>query len=88
MKLSKTQLEVLRLMASGEWELGFTSGFGDAHYWMQKGGLGRGGETKKINVKTGHALYRKGFTELSKLGFPTSHYRLTEKGQKALEEEN
>jgi len=53
MKLSKTQLEVLRLMNEG-WELGRNNdgGWGGRQWWMQKGGLGYGGDDKTINSAT------------------------------------
>ena len=82
MKVSKTQLEVLCLMADG-WELGQTASGGNSSYWIQKGGLGRGGKVKKIGHGTGYALYKKGLIETasSKFRYPTSHYCLTEKGR-------
>lgn len=87
MKVSKTQLEVLRLMA-GEWELGRTASGGNSSYWIQKDGLGRGGKVKKLRYTTGVTLYKKGLikTASSEFRYPTTNYRLTEKGRKVVEE--
>lgn len=46
MKPSKAQQEILDLMANG-WELGLCHGLAP-RYWLQKGGLGKGGEIKNI----------------------------------------
>jgi len=85
-KLSKNQLEVLRLMSEG-WELGRSHGFdGDRPWWMQKGGLGRGGDSKKVNSNTTFSLYKKGliYKPDPKTEFPTEHWALTEKGKEAI----
>lgn len=58
MKLSKAQQEILDLMNNG-WELGKYGGL-EPKYSIQKGGLGRGGESKIINYRTILALYKKG----------------------------
>jgi hypothetical protein len=80
MKLSPVQREVLRLMSSG-WELGEDMGT-NSHAWVQKGGLGRGGETKKVNSNTVYALWREKYIEIVKEAFPTRRFKLTEKGKK------
>ncbi len=73
MKLSKTQQEVIDLMKSG-WELGQSMAI-HSRTWLQKNGLGRGGETKNVSGATVHALYRKGLID-SKDNFPTRKYYL------------
>jgi hypothetical protein len=91
MKLSKTQLEVLRLMNEG-WELGRTSSSfsGERQWWMQKGELGCGGETKSLNARTCWKLYDLGLIEKPNpnLEFPTEHWRLTDKGKTELAHAN
>jgi len=81
---TKSQLEILRLMASG-WELGLECVM-LARYWMQKGGLGYGGEARNVHATTAHSLRKKGLIERNpnKPYFPSIHYRLSEKGRKAL----
>lgn len=81
-KLSETQREVLRLMADG-WELGSTGGF-EPRYWLQKGGLGKGGETKDIRSTTYLSLLGLGLIEQAAHKFPFVYYRLTEKGKSEL----
>lgn len=86
-KLSKSQLELLKLMADG-WELG-KDATGSSGWWMQKGGLGRGGEAKNVHLTTAHNSYKKGLIKRddTKPHFPSTHYCLTEKGKKAVEED-
>ena len=57
-KLSKTQQEVVNLINDG-WELGMQTGL-TGRYWIQKGGLCCGGESKNISSATVHALEREG----------------------------
>ena len=85
-KLSPNQIEVINLMKEG-WELGrnCTSGRDiGRQWWMQKGGLGRGGEAKTINSATAWKLYHLGLITKPNpnLEFPTEHWALTEEGQK------
>lgn len=76
MKLSKNQQKVIDLMKEG-WELG--SGYSGA--WVQKGGLGKCGETVRISMATLSALLRKDLVKFIGRVFPTNHYLLTEKGR-------
>lgn len=56
-----TQAEILDLLRSGEWELGYSIGIrSDGRYWMQEGGLMRGGNTRKVRANTLRALVRRG----------------------------
>ena len=73
-RLSKTQEEVVKLMRLG-WELGVSSSF-DHTAWLQKGGVGKGGPTKKVSGATVHALWKKKIIEVVKHEFPTTRYRL------------
>ena len=77
-KLSETQKDIVKLLQSGEWEIGYSSGVRLSRGWMQKGGLGRGGEAKDINVATFRALKDKGLIEQGEYGFPTRHYIITD----------
>jgi hypothetical protein len=79
MKLSKAQKEIVDLMKDG-WELGHSRGM-HTRTWIQKGGVGRGGDTKSISVSTFHILLDKKLVELSIESFPTSKYNLTELGK-------
>jgi len=80
MKRFATQEEILRLMAEG-WELGHsTSGWGGGPWgWLQKQGLGRGGETISVRANTAWALMRKGLIKSTGFGFPTERYVLSDK---------
>ena len=54
-KVTKLQQEVLDLLKAG-WELGVTSRLVERRVWMQKDGLGKGGETRKIRMSVFEAL--------------------------------
>ena len=61
-KLTKRQSEVVELMKKN-WELGVYGGFSEFQM-LQKGGLGRGGETKKINWKIIENLRKEGIIKV------------------------
>lgn len=82
MKISEAQIKLLQLMDSG-WQLGTSSGI-TSRTWLQKGGCGKGGESRRVNTNTKHALWEKGLIELDKIGFPTTTWKLTEQGKSAL----
>ena len=76
-KLSEAQQDVLDKMRSG-WELGRSErGRDDARYWMQQGGLGRGGQTQNVSYATVRALLKLGLITSGKWSFPTIKYHLT-----------
>lgn len=87
-KLSKTQLNVLRLMSEG-WELGsypIQIGFTRIveHAVLQKHGLGHGDPMEKVNIRTINALLRKKLIRFPSNPHPmieTTRYWLTEKGR-------
>ena len=57
MKLSPNQQRILDLMANG-WELGLeTTIYGQ--YSIQKGGIGKGGESFPVNGNTAQALFER-----------------------------
>ena len=80
MKLSKIQIEILKLMSEG-WELCSSTTFDlSSSTWLQKGGCGKGGQTKCISIATKHALFKKGLIGYKKYEFPTTRWFLTKKG--------
>ena len=57
--------EVVKLLESGEWELGYGSGSrDDGRYWIQRGGLTKGGESRGVRVSTMDALERRGLIQV------------------------
>jgi hypothetical protein len=87
MKLNDTQFNILKLM-NARWELGRYRdwGLGSYHTTLQKGGLGKGGETIAVNMNTLRALdKRKLINTTDHLGHPTI-YKLTALGKSVLKE--
>jgi len=80
MKLSKTQSTVIKLMREG-WEMGRSTSFNDNRIWLQKNGIGRGGETFEVRFNTYSALGNRELIKLKEQRFPTSLYELTEIGK-------
>lgn len=83
--MSRSQQDVITKMKEG-WELGrSTMGVyrsSNPRCWLQKGGLGKGGETQHISLATLWALLdRKLIKQID--DFPTIRYILTERGQAA-----
>ena len=74
MKLSKKQQEVIDLMNNG-WELGQTTGY-SSRTWLQKGGIGRGGEAKTISSSTLLALHKKRVIKLRLEHYPFKYWEL------------
>lgn len=78
-KLSNKQAEVIKLMSEG-WELGHNKSDirGYSNTWLQKDGLGRGGETKEVHFNTFQALLSKKLIyDKSLRNYPTTLYALT-----------
>lgn len=75
-KLSPTQREIIDCMKNG-WELG-TSMMIDGGSWLQKGGLGHGGEHRKVSTVSVHALQKLGLI-IPIRGFPTQRWKLARK---------
>lgn len=86
-KLSKTQRELLEKIASGEWELGTSTAIRRSA-WIQRGGIGRGGEVVTVNHATVHALYRRGMITYGDKSFPTRTWKVTEKGRRHAQRSN
>ncbi len=78
-ELSPKQKEIVDLMRNG-WELGSSMSLNGGD-WIQKGGLGRGGESKNVNANTSYALYKKGVIIQVKQAFPKIHYALNTKDE-------
>ena len=73
-KLNPIQQEVIDLINQG-WELGSDTTI-NGRCWMQKGGLGKGGESKNVSHSTVHVLEYLGYIERGERHFPILHYRL------------
>lgn len=57
--------EVIDSIRHGEWELGYGDGSrGDGRYWIQRGGLGRGGESRTVSITTIKALEKRHLIKL------------------------
>jgi len=85
MKLTPKLIEILKLMNSG-WQLGLSKSC-TGGWWLQKGGCGYGGESKRFhgNVKI-FELVKENLIKSDGYGFPTQTYHLTEKGKGFLNE--
>ena len=76
MKLSRTQQEIVDLLGAG-WEIGWSRTL-DGGVWIQNGGAGRGGESRKVNGSTARALVKMGKIQCVENSYPTARYRLTQ----------
>lgn len=81
----------IALLQSGEWELGYGDGSrGDGRYWLQQGGLSKGGKSVNIRASTVRAMEKRGLIEIvprqPKQPFWLRRYRLTEKVSEAVSE--
>lgn len=57
--------EVIALIKDGEWELGYGDGSrGDGRFWVQQGGLCKGGKTKTVRTGTVRALEKRKLVEV------------------------
>jgi len=83
-KKSTVQIDTLCLMTQG-WQLGVTQTF-NGGCWLQKGGCGRGGESKTVSSSTKNSMWNKGLIDTDKHGFPLCTYKLTEMGRHMVEE--
>ena len=81
--LGSRQREILQLIVDG-WELGLDLTLG-GNYWIQKGGLGRGGESnRKISSDACQSLRNKGYIAAKYRVFPVQAFELTNAGREAL----
>ena len=81
-KPTKKQMEVLTLMNEG-WEMGFSNTM-NSRVWLQKNGVGRGGESMDVHINTFNGLHLRGLVRRKEYKFPTSEYVLTDAGREAL----
>ncbi len=58
MKLSKPQQNIIDKMANG-WELGWSHSF-LVRCWLQKGGIGAGGQSEDVSDRSVSALFKQG----------------------------
>lgn len=79
MKLSPIQQKTIALMQDG-WELGVSGGF-SPRCWIQKNGIGKGGESLNLKISTFHVLLNKKLIKKTEDGYPTSKYKLTKLGE-------
>ncbi len=79
MKLTTNQIEVIKLMREG-WQMGHSAVM-TRRTWLQKDGVGRGGESKDVNKNTFNSLVFKNLLNQDKYSFPTVTYKLTELGK-------
>jgi hypothetical protein len=74
-KPSKTQEIVLAKMAEG-WQLGRTVSSWDGRAWLQKGGIGKGGASMPVQLRTVKALENSGLIVSDTYRYPTQTYLL------------
>lgn len=78
MKLSEKQKMVIQLMRDG-WQLGFDRLSNRS--WLQKNGLGRGGETAEVKRSTLQSLRKHELIVNGGHKYPVTQLMLTEKGK-------
>jgi hypothetical protein len=78
-KLSPAMKEVVLKMRDG-WQLGKSNSY-HVHCWIQKGGIGKGGESQNVNIGTWAALIDRKLIFESQHKYPSSPYELTDLGK-------
>lgn len=78
-KFTAAQAEVIMLMRE-HWQLGVSLDM-SGRIWIQKDGVGRGGETKKVKSNTYHTILDAGLLECVDNDFPVKKYILSELGK-------
>lgn len=78
-KISSSQASVLQYMRSG-WELGHSLGY-KSRIWLQKNGIGKGGESINVPAKSFGKILAYNLIELKEKRYPTHIYQLTELGK-------
>lgn len=68
MKISKTQQDIIDKMTNG-WELGLSMGLSGG-FWIQQGGLGKGGTSQTVSRGTIRALLNKKLVVFDKWDYP------------------
>lgn len=78
MNLTHKQIGIIQLMKEG-WEMAYDNFMTKRKCWVQKNGVGKGGESIRVEASTFKALKEKGLIK-EEYNYPTSTYRLTESG--------
>ena len=81
MKLTPRQVVVIKMLAEG-WHLGLSTS-GNRYTWLQKDGLGKGGEAKSVHNQTVSSLFRAQLIEPGPYSFPSREWFLSDRGKKA-----
>ena len=84
--------QVIRLIAGGDWELGYGDGTrSDGRFWVQEGGLSKGGKVIDVRYSTIRALEKRGLIQIvprePKQPFWLRRYRYVEPEQQSKERE-
>lgn len=80
MKLSEKQKAVIKAMREG-WELGKSTSSLSGRAWVQENGIGRGGKSIDMNIRTFLFLRNKQLISSKGYFFPVTRYELTELGK-------
>lgn len=84
-KLGHKQIEILGKMTNG-WELGISLGL-HPNWWIQKGGLGKGGEAiHDLPSASMGSLYRNKLIRVRERSFPTEYWEITQLGVELLKQ--
>ena len=73
--LTPAQQRIVERLRTG-WVLGLEMALAGG-YWLQQGGLGRGGATESVHANTAHALYKRGVIQSIRRAFPVEEFQLT-----------
>lgn len=81
-----TKQRILDLLRTGEWELGYSEGSrGNGQFWLQKGGLCKGGDTVTAHGASVNSLERNGLIAIKprepKQPFWLRRYVVTDQGK-------
>lgn len=88
LRMTFPQKRLLIAIICQNWEIGLDSTYSNGGWWMQQGGLGRGGPAQKVNSRTAFILCERKWIKAGKRTFPTTHYMVTDLGKAALEEQH
>ena len=72
--LTPAQQHIVERLRNG-WVLGLEMTLAGG-YWLQQGGLGRGGATESVHANTAHALYKRGVIRSIRRVFPVEEFQL------------
>lgn len=87
-KLTKLRAQILNRMRDG-WEMGMAPKLRlGTSYWIQRNGVGRGGETQRFNSSTFEYFLSNKLIELKAKRYPTSIYQLAPLGHDIVKQLN